>query len=60
MGSGQRPSTGVLAAVILPADSRFILPAAAVYRPGRGDAAAAGEPLSSPIQQVSWDSEERR
>lgn len=40
-GAGQRPSSGVLAPGILPADSRFILPAAAVYRPGRGDAAAA-------------------
>lgn len=50
----------VLAPVILPADSRFILPTAAVYRLGRGDAAAAGELLSSPMQQVSWYSEERR
>lgn len=58
-GSGRCPSSAVLAAVILPADSRFILPAAAEYRPGCGDAAAAGEPLGSPIQQVSWDAEER-
>lgn len=42
VGSGQRCSSRVLAPVILPADSRFVPPAATVYRPGRGDAAAAG------------------
>lgn len=42
VGSGQSCSSRVLAPVILPADSRFVPPAATVYRPGRGDAAAAG------------------
>lgn len=55
MGSGQRPSSPLLAPVILPADSWCILPTAAVDQPRRRDAAAAGEPLGPPIQQ-GWDS----
>lgn len=61
MGSGQRPSSGVLAPVILPADSRFILPAAAVYRPGaagtrrqQGQLGLRGEAVTDAATRSEW------